>query len=67
MLWQNLFTVDYRKKQKNDGAVAGRGLSEVCYGAKYLPAKKKTWAQPFFLESALPGVLRASKVTNGNR
>jgi hypothetical protein len=30
-----------QEEAKNDGAVAGRGLSEVCYGTKYLYAMKK--------------------------
>jgi hypothetical protein len=31
----------FQEEAKNDGAVAGRGLSEVCYGTKYLSAMKK--------------------------
>jgi hypothetical protein len=40
-LYQALMGCLCQEEAKNDGAVAGRGLSEVCYGAKYLSAKKK--------------------------
>jgi hypothetical protein len=53
----------FQEEAKNDGAAVGRGLSEVCYGAKYLSAMKKEPEQPFFLLTALTGFVTDARLS----
>jgi hypothetical protein len=60
---RNLYTVagtlqsGLQEEAKNDGAVAGRGLSEVCYGTKYLYAMKKDPGAAILPVISLPTLL----------